>query len=29
MDLLTGAGFVDAHLAVDTGQNLVIAARVR
>jgi SAM-dependent methyltransferase len=28
LELLTGAGFVDARVAVDTGQNLVLTARV-
>jgi len=26
--LITDAGFVGAHVAADTGQNLVLAARV-
>ena len=28
LELLTGAGLVDARVAVDTGQNLVLTARV-
>jgi SAM-dependent methyltransferase len=28
LQLITDAGFVDAHVAADTGQNLVLAARI-
>ena len=28
LELLTAAGFVDARVAVDTGQHLVLTARV-